>query len=175
MKRTPLWRCVPSILFVGLLMTSCAATITGEPGAAVPAPPPASRNSPSQSAPPGETCATFLPLAPCSPYVSISGTASGKDLSWPASGVVTVQLTTVEGSLQLAVKTLCNPMGGPATITGRTLQVGKIAVGAMGCAGEAAVQEQWVLHFLQRPIEMTFTDGMLHWTSGPDTLTLRGT
>lgn len=174
MKRTQLWHCEYSILFFGLLVTSCAATITEGPGTAVSAPPPASLNTPSQSVPPGETCATFLPSAPCSPYASVSGTASGRALPWPASGAVAVQLTTVAGSLQLAVRTPCNPMDGAATITGRTLQAGKIAVGAMGCAGEAAAQEQWVLHFLQRPIEMTFSDGLLNWKSGPDTLTLKG-
>ncbi|WP_254785451.1 META domain-containing protein [Arthrobacter sp. ok362] len=86
---------------------------------------------------------------------------------------MTAQLTTVAGSLQLAVKTPCNPVSGPATISGNTLHVGNIAVGAMGCAGDVGAREQWVLQFLQRPVEMTSADGVLKWTSGADTLTLR--
>lgn len=154
-------------------MTSCAAGTTGGPGTAGSTPPAAPPNSQTVSRTPVEACAPFLPSASCSPYASISGTANGKNLPWLASGAVTVQLTTVTGSLQLAVKTPCNPVGGPATISGNTLDVGDIAVGAMGCAGDVGAQEQWVVGFLQRPIEMTSADGVLHWTSGPDTLTLR--
>jgi heat shock protein HslJ len=139
----------------------------------VPTPAADSLNSQTASKAPLEVCATFLPSTPCSPYVSISGTANGKNLPWLASGAVTVQLTNVAGSLQLAVKTPCNPVGGPATISGDTLHVGDIAVGAMGCAGDDGAQEHWVLKFLQRPIQMTSADGVLNWKSGPDTLTLR--
>lgn len=120
-----------------------------------------------------EVCATFLPAAPCSAYVSVSGTANGENLPWLASGAVTAQLTNVAGALQLAVKTPCNPVGGPATISGDTLRVGGIAVGAMGCAGDVGAQEQWVVQFLRRPIDMTSADGALIWKSGPDTLTLK--
>lgn len=154
-------------------MTSCAARITGGPGTAGSTPPAAPLISQTVSKAPVEACALFLPSASCSPYASISGTANGKNLPWLASGAVTLQLTSVAGSLQLAVKTPCNPVGGPAAISGNTLRVGDIAVGAMGCADDAGAQEQWVLQFLQRPIDMTSADGMLLWTSGPDTLTLR--
>lgn len=173
MKRTMFWRCVASALFFGIFMTSCAARITSGPGTAVPAPPAVSPNAQRASAPPVEVCATFLPSGSCSPYVSVSGTAQGMNLPWVASGGVTVQLTAVDGSLQLAVKTPCNPAGGPASISGHTLHVGNIAVGAMGCSGEAAAQEKWVLQFLKRPIEMTSVGGLLRWNSGPDTLTLK--
>lgn len=90
-----------------------------------------------------------------------------------ASGAVTVRLTTVAGSLQLAVKTPCNPASGPATIRENTLVAGNVASGAMGCPAEAGTQEAWVLHFLRGPIEMTSSGGTLTWKSGPDTLTLR--
>jgi heat shock protein HslJ len=169
MKRTQFWRWVSSALLCGMLMTSCAASIPGGPGMAGPTPTPDSHNSQTMS----KACARFLPSAACTPYASIAGTANGKNLPWLASGAVTVQLTTVAGSLQLAVKTPCNPVGGPATIRGDTLHVGDIAVGAMGCAGDVGTQEQWVLQFLRRPIEMTAAGGVLNWTSGPDTLTLR--
>ncbi|MDF9750698.1 heat shock protein HslJ [Arthrobacter sp. ES3-54] len=173
MKRTQFWRCVSAVLLCGILMTSCAAGITGGPGTAGPTPSAAPLDPQTVSKAPVEACAPFLPSASCSPYASVSGTANGKNLPWLASGAVTVQLTTVAGSLQLAVKTPCNPVGGPATISGNTLHVGDIAVGAMGCADGAGAQEQWVLQFLQRPIEMTSAGGALNWTSGPDTLTLR--
>ncbi|UYY83444.1 META domain-containing protein [Arthrobacter sp. YA7-1] len=72
--------------------------------------------------------------------------------------------------LQFAAKTPCNPISGPATITGNTHTLGKLAAGAMGCAGESSAQEQWVTQFLSRPIEMSFVQDTLTWTSGGDTL-----
>jgi len=65
-------------------------------------------------------------------------------------------------------------MSGPATITGSTLAVRDIAVGASGCTESAGDQQQWVLDFLKRPIEQTFTNGTLTWKSGTDTLNFKG-
>jgi hypothetical protein len=51
--------------------------------------------------------------------------------------------------------------------------VGDIAVGAVGCEGDISTQHLWVMEFLKRPIEMTFTDGMLKWVSGTETLSFK--
>ncbi|MGO4858899.1 META domain-containing protein [Arthrobacter sp. 2MCAF14] len=81
-----------------------------------------------------------------------------------------MELYSVSGGLQFAAKTPCNPISGPAVITGNTLTLGKLAVGAMGCGGESSAQEQWVTQFLSRPIEMSFVHDTLTWTTGTDTL-----
>ncbi|KRE81397.1 META domain-containing protein [Arthrobacter sp. Soil764] len=65
-------------------------------------------------------------------------------------------------------------MSGPATITGTTLTVRDIVIGASGCIdGDLGEQQQWVLEFLHRPIEQTFSNGTLTWKSGNDTLNFR--
>lgn len=65
------------------------------------------------------------------------------------------------------------PGGGQATITGNTLTVRNIATGAMGCAGDVGEQHLWVMEFLKRPIELTFSQGTLSWKSGTDTLSFK--
>ncbi|WP_354217796.1 MULTISPECIES: META domain-containing protein [unclassified Arthrobacter] len=125
------------------------------------------------TAAPQETCAAFLPSTPCTKYTSVSGTASGKDLPWVASGGVRAQLTSVNGELQLTVTTKCGPMSGQATVTGNTLNARNIATGAVGCSGDVGEQHLWVLEFLKRPIELTFSQGTLTWKSGTDTLSFK--
>ncbi|MGM7778678.1 META domain-containing protein [Arthrobacter sp. KNU-44] len=120
------------------------------------------------------TCTSFLPSAPCSQYVSISGTSNGAALPWVAAGGLRVELYSVNGGLQFAAKTPCNPISGPAAIAGNTLTLGKLAVGAMGCVGDSSAQEQWVTQFLGRPIEMSFVHDTLTWTTGADTLSFKG-
>lgn len=129
--------------------------------------------SPTVSTPPVATCASFLPTAPCSPYVSISGTSNGVTLPWVAAGGLRVELYSVNGELRFGAKTPCNPISGPAAITGNTLTLDKPAVGAMGCAGESSAQEQWTMQFLSRPIEMAFVQDTLTWTAGADTLSFK--
>jgi heat shock protein HslJ len=66
-------------------------------------------------------------------------------------------------------------MSGPATITGTTLTVRDIVIGASGCIDkDMGEQQQWVLDFLKRPIEQAFSDGTLTWKSGTDTLNFKG-
>jgi hypothetical protein len=113
------------------------------------------------------------PAAPCTKYTGVSGTANNEDIPWVASGGVSAQLATVDGELWLAVITRCAPISGPATITGTTLTVGDIAIGASGCTDNTGEQQQWVLDFLKRPIEQTFSNGTLTWKSGTDTLNFR--
>jgi hypothetical protein len=171
-----LWQYIVPLLFVGVLLTSCGDVRTGMPETAVPV----SVESPtSTSAVPGSTttsppqssCVAFLPSAPCTKYVGISGTANGEDLPWVASGGVSAQLAAVKGELWLAVVPSCAPMSGPATITGSTLTVRNIVIGASGCIDkDMGEQQQWVFDFLQRPIEQTFSNGTLTWKSGTDTL-----
>lgn len=84
-----------------------------------------------------------------------------------------MELYSVNGGLQFAAKTPCNPISGPAAITGHTLTVDELAVGAMGCTGESSAQEQWVMQFLNRPIEMSFVQDTLTWTTGADTVSFR--
>jgi hypothetical protein len=123
------------------------------------------------TSPPQSSCVAFLPSAPCTKYVGISGTANGEDLPWVASGGVSAQLAAVKGELWLAVVPSCAPMSGPATITGSTLTVRNIVIGAGGCIDkDMGEQQQWVFDFLQRPIEQTFSNGTLTWKSGTDTL-----
>nr|WP_157371011.1 META domain-containing protein [Arthrobacter sp. Leaf141] len=126
----------------------------------------------SSTSPPEESCAAFLPSAPCTDYTAISATGNNRDLPWAAAGV-SAQLAAVPGALWLAVSTQCGPMSGPVTITGTTLTVGDIAIGASGCTGDSGEQQQWVLNFLQRPIEQTFSNGTLTWKSDSDTLNFR--
>jgi hypothetical protein len=148
-------------------MASCASGPIDQTGTHVATP------SPTVSAPPVESCASFLPTAPCSRYVSISGTSNGVSLPWVAEGGLRVELYSVNGGLQFAAKTPCNPISGPAAITGNILTLDKPAVGAMGCAGESSAQEQWVMQFLSRPIEMAFVQDTLTWTTGADTLSFK--
>jgi heat shock protein HslJ len=64
-------------------------------------------------------------------------------------------------------------MSGPATLSGNRLTVSDIATGAMGCIGEDGNQQLWVLEFLKRPIEQTFSQDTLAWKSGTDTLSFK--
>jgi hypothetical protein len=96
-------------------------------------------------------------------YTGISGTANNEDIPWVASGGVSAQLATVYGELWLTVITGCAPISGPATITGTTLTVGDITIGASGCTDNTGEQQQWVFDFVKRPIEQTFSNGTLTW------------
>lgn len=91
-----------------------------------------------------------------------------------ASGSVKVQLASVNGTRQLSVQDECGPLSGPATITGNTMLVGAIAVGSVGCGGDISTQHLWVLEFLKQPIEMTFSEGILNWRNGTETLNFKG-
>ena len=183
MKRARLWQYTVPFLFVGMLLTSCGNKETGGPGNAVTAPSSTSYTTSGTStgsppgstttSPPQETCAAFLPFSPCRKYNGVSGTANGKDLPWVASGGVKAQLTSVNGELQLTVITRCGPMSGPATITGTTLTARNMAVGAMGCINDAGGQQLWVMEFVKRLIEQTFSQGTLTWKSGTDTLSFK--
>jgi hypothetical protein len=173
-----LWQYTVPLLVVGMLLASCGDTKTGGPGTAAAV---SAESATSTSAAPGstatsqpqESCAAFLPSAPCTKYMGISGTANNEDLPWVASGGVDAQLATVNGELLLTVTTRCGPMSGPATITGTTLTVRDIAIGASGCIEDGGDQQQWVLEFLKRPIEQSFDDGTLTWKSGTDALNFK--
>jgi hypothetical protein len=52
--------------------------------------------------------------------------------------------------------------------------VGAIAVGSVGCGGDISTQHLWVLEFLKQPIEMTFSEGILNWRNGTETLNFKG-
>lgn len=173
-----LWQYTFPLLFVGTLLTSCGDTETSGPGTAAPV----SIESPTStsSAPgstttsqPQESCAAFLPSTPCTKYRGISGTANDEDLPWVASGGLSAQLATVNGELLLNVTTRCGPISGPATITGTTLTVRDIAIGASGCTEDLGNQRRWVLEFLKGPIEQTFSEGTLTWKSRTDELNFR--
>lgn len=174
-----MWQYIVPLLFVGVLLTSCGDVRPGVPetGVAVSVGSPTSTRAVPGSmttSPPQSSCAAFLPSAPCTKYLGISGTANGEDLPWVASGGVSAQLAAVNGELWLAVVTRCAPMSGPATITGTTLTVRDVVIGASGCIDKnMGEQQQWVQDFLQRPIEQTFNDGTLNWKSGTDTLNFR--
>lgn len=172
-----------------LLVPSCAATPSRGPETAVPTPTTSGTAGPSTSAVAGtgsatplpattsglpqETCAAFLPTAPCATYGSVAPTSNGTAVPWAAAGTVKVQLTSVSGTLQLAMKTDCSPISAPVTITGNTLTVGNIAIGAMGCLAPAGEHETWILEFLKRPIAMTYAQNTLTWASGTETLSFK--
>ncbi|MHC6221362.1 hypothetical protein [Arthrobacter sp. MMS24-S77] len=159
MANTRWWQKALPVLIASFALAACG----GSPGPGTAAPTPT----------PTITCASFLPTAPCSTYASVSGKTDGKDLPWASSGSVTAKLQTVDGSLHLTVTTTCGPLGGPATRTGTVLTVGDIAVGAAACAELTASQQQWVLAFLKRPIDMAYNNGILTWTSGTDSLAFK--
>ncbi|MHA7298676.1 META domain-containing protein [Pseudarthrobacter sp. MDT3-1] len=83
-------------------------------------------------------------------------------------------MTSVNGELQLSVTTGCGPLSAQATITGNTLTAKDIATGASGCTADTGEQQQWVENFLKRPIEMAYSQGILSWTSGTETLSFKG-
>lgn len=175
MKRTDCFRQrLILLLLIATVLTSCASTQGREQGTAGPTPRATIPASLVTTTPPRETCAAFLPSAPCGTYVSIAGTADGVELPWAASEGLTVHLSSVDGSLHVTAKTPCSPVSGPATITGNTLVVGELGIGAMGCISDAGTQQQWFVDFLKRPIEMSYSQGALNWTSGTDTLTFKG-
>lgn len=177
-----------SVLAMALLMTSCGPASTGGPGSESPNPttsgeiaatPSALTGSgsatpvPPTSGPPRETCAAFLPSAPCATYASVAATSNGAALPWVAEGTIKVRLTSVEGTLQMAMKTDCSPISAPATVAGNTMTLGKIATGASGCIGTAGDHQSWIQEFLKRPIAMTYAKDILTWTSGTDTLSFK--
>lgn len=184
MKRTGVWNYGVSLVLIGALMTSCGAQTSDGQGPSVSAPsstslspaptiPVTSATSPTSSAAPQEICAAFLPSAPCAIYTSTSGTAGGRNLPWVASGSLRIQLNSVNGDLYLSVRTNCAPISGPVKITGNTMTAGDLAIGAIGCPEELSRQDQWVLEFLKRPVEMTLSQDTLQWKSGADTLSFK--
>lgn len=92
----------------------------------------------------------------------------GAALPWVAAGGLKVGLNSVNRGLELTAKTACNPVSGPAMINGSTLVVEKLAVGAVGCVGDPADREKWLVPFLKQPIEMTSNQDTLTWKSGID-------
>lgn len=169
-----------SVLLASLLMTSCAATPPG--GQSTPTPLSTSAQAdksaptplPATTSQPQQTCAPFLPGAPCTTYDSVSAASNGKALPWAANGAVKAQLTSINGELLLTVRTPCGPLGAPVVIKGNILTVaGKIATGAEGCVGAEGYQRLWVQEFLKRPIAMTYESGKLLWSSGEDSLTFK--
>jgi hypothetical protein len=184
MKRIRAWKYgVPLVLF-GTLITSCGSQPSDGGGSAIPALPSTSLSpgpivsknsapSPTSSTPPQVSCAAFLPSVPCATYASTSGTAAGRDLPWVASGSLRVQLESVNGDLYLSVRTNCAPISGPVDITGNVMTVGDIGIGAAGCPEDLGQQDTWVLEFLKRPVEVTFSQDTLQWTSGADTLSFK--
>jgi hypothetical protein len=94
MKRTRLWQYAVPFLFLVTLMTSCGAQTSDGPATAL------ATLRPNSSTPPQESCAAFLPSAPCATYASVSGTDSSKELPWVAAGAVKVQLASVNGGLE---------------------------------------------------------------------------
>ena len=172
MKRLRGWaHGVPLILIV-TLVTSCGTGIEAGRDSAVRAPSSTSLSpGPTGSTPPQVNCAAFLPSAPCATYASTAGTTGGRELPWVAPGSLTAELNSVGGDLYLSVRTDCAPIGGPVDITGNIMTAGDIAMGAVGCPEELGQQSTWIAEFLSRPVEMTFSQGTLQWTSGADTLT----
>ncbi|MET4137443.1 hypothetical protein ABIC21_003683 [Pseudarthrobacter sp. PvP090] len=152
------------------VLTSCGVMKTGGSGTAVPTPSSASSLPDSSTSPLTETCAGYLPSSPCTTYTGISGTTDSKYLPWVAAGGIKAQLNSANGQRLLTVTTRCGPLGGPATASGSTLTVRDIATGAMRCIGEGGDQRLWVLAFLKRPIEQSFSQSTLTWKSGTDTL-----
>jgi hypothetical protein len=174
MKRTGVWNYGVLLILIGTLMTSCGAQTWDGQGPSVSAPSSTSLSpAPTSSTPPQETCAAFLPSAPCAIYTSTSGTAGGRNLPWVASGSLRVQLNSVNGDLYLSLRTNCAPISGPVEITGNTMTAGDLAIGAIGCPEELSRQDQWVLEVLKRPVEMTFSQDSLQWKSGADTLSFK--
>lgn len=92
-----------------------------------------------------------------------------------ASGSLRVQLNSVNGDLYLSVMSSCAPISGPVEITANAMTAGDLAIGAIGCPEELSRQDQWVLEFLKRPVEMTFSQDTLQWKSGADTLSFKST
>jgi heat shock protein HslJ len=187
MKCICLWqRIVPSLVFT-MLLTSCGQNVADRPGT-----PEVTPNSTSSAysadsqgpasaivvspstTPPQATCAAFLPSAPCTTYTSISGTTNGQDIPWVTSSLKAA-LVSVDGQqLLVSVRTGCGPLSGTAQITGNTLTVTDIAIGASGCTDATGEQQSWAIDFLKRPIEMTFSQGTLLWKSGTDSLSFKG-
>lgn len=186
MKRIRLWQSIIPYLLLSMLLASCGDQVTGGPGTAEPLPNSTSSASPDNSpsdtssihgstspSQPQETCVAFLPSTHCTRYTSVSGTTSGDDLPWAASGSVKAALTSVNGELQLSVTTPCGSLSAQATITGNTLTAKDIATGASGCTDDTGEQQLWVTNFLKRPIEMTSSQGFLRWKSRTDTLSFK--
>ncbi|WP_426986184.1 hypothetical protein [Pseudarthrobacter sp. Y6] len=46
-------------------------------------------------------------------------------------------------------------------ITGNVMTVGDIGIGAVGCPEDLGQQDTWVLEFLKRPVEVTFSQDTL--------------
>jgi heat shock protein HslJ len=171
MKRTRLWQYTVPFLYLSMAMTSCAPA--GSPGNAGQTSGSTSAAPASKSSAASEGACQFLPSAPCGKYASVSGATNGKDLPWAASGGVKAQLESAGGSLQLSVQDKCGPFSGPVTIAGTTMTVGKLATGAVGCEGDLNAQHMWLFEFLKRPMDMAFSQDILTWKSGPDTLSFK--
>ncbi|WP_136612318.1 hypothetical protein [Sinomonas albida] len=174
MKAARAWMALVVVTMVQFLSACGSGPVaTPEPGRADPTQTQASpARSPSPSAlsttraAPIVACAPFVPTAPCTTYVSVSGRDDGGDLSWMTPGAITAKLESVDTALYLTAVTPCGPLSGPVAQSGSTLTPGAIAVGASGCASSQQAGDQaFLIEFLKKPFAAAYSDGHLTWTN----------
>lgn len=165
------WLTLAAALVAVHLMAACGNNTVATSG------PGGSTNSKNGTAP-VVACEPFLPAAPCTTYVSVSGRDGSGELPWTAQGTTTVQLESVDTGFQLTLVTPCGPLSGHVTRTGSALTPGPIGVGANGFAdgatgGCAGGQKLWLLDFLKKPFEVAYNEGQLTWTNDKGSLVFK--
>lgn len=159
-------RMLGSILLLAL--AALAASSCGTGGS-----PESLSNQSSVSQLPSTECMKFLPDAPCGKFRSTAGTAAGEPISWVSGGEITAQLDRVGEDTYLTAVLPCGPVNAAVTMNGSDMVLsGKMVVGASGCV-DAAKDEQrsWALNLLQKGVQLNYTNGVLRWTSGSDSIT----
>lgn len=92
--------------------------------------------------------------APSGPYLSTAVTVDGQD--HPLVDGKPIRLVVDNG--QLALSAGCNQMGGPATWSGGTVDLGAMAMTEMGCAEPLMAQDAWIADFFSGTLKVA-TDG----------------
>jgi hypothetical protein len=65
----------------------------------------------------------------------------------------------------------CGPLDAVVTIDGSTMRLtGQRALGASGCGEPQSEWKGWVLEFLERSLELEYSNNTLTWTNGKDSL-----
>lgn len=129
--------------------------------------------SPAASKPSPSSCAADL--AACGTFTSTEGSDAGADVSWLKTKPLEVTFTTENGSDAMVMKTPCNTVTVPVTVSSSTLtpNVAGISATAKGCLDNAGQQEAWATRFASQKLKYTLDQKQLTLTGNAATILLR--
>lgn len=137
---------------------------------------PTSTVSPAGPAPLPGSCTDSAGVRPigCATYTAIAAAGIlGGTRSWTGAAPPTLTLRTTNDSVTAFIRTACNGLSGPATIS--PTEITLISGGAMtsaACGGGRGAQDTWIAELFAHPVHYAMDNDVLTLTSGSRTLQL---